>query len=235
VADRSVALPTVDPAVSPSLFDQVPAVYAFWREHLFRDDTERIVATLWPDGRPPAGATFLELGCGPGFYTRRLAGRFPGLQAIGLDRSIAQLERARARLGAMSLSNCRFDLGDAARLPYPAASIDGVVSARLLGTLETRDQVLAEVHRVLRPGGRCFVAEPRFRLRAALPVAVMWLAARIGGGGRATTGSTAGATIEVMDAAAFTALVRGQPWHRVALWIDGAYQYAVLEKGRHAG
>ncbi len=44
-----------------SLFEHVAWVYVFCREHLFRDDTERIITTLWPRGQPSPGTQLIEL------------------------------------------------------------------------------------------------------------------------------------------------------------------------------
>ena len=230
MVDRPLTPGIVDVATAPSLFDQVPAVYAFWREHLFRDDTERFVSALWPGGRPPGGSVLLELGCGPGFYARRLASRFPDLRVVGLDRSPAQLGVARARLAAARIGNCRLDLGDATALPYPDASVDAVVSARLLAAVAAPGRVVAEAHRVLRPGGRCFIAEPRASLRAALPLAMMRVAAKLGSPRRGRWPADRD-RFEVLDRAAFSSLVGAQAWRASTTWADASYQYALLEKG----
>src|SRR2546425_12963941 len=84
-----------------SLFEHVAWVYVFCREHLFRDDTERIITTLWPRGQPSPGTQLIELGCGPGFYSCRLAERFPDMSITGVDRSESQLRWARERAGAL--------------------------------------------------------------------------------------------------------------------------------------
>ena len=81
-----------------SLFEHVAWVYVLCREHLFRDDTERIITALWPEGPPGPGARLIELGCGPGFYSCRLAERFPDMSVTGVDRSESQLRRARERV-----------------------------------------------------------------------------------------------------------------------------------------
>ena len=78
-----------------SLFERFHWLYAFCREHLFRDDTERIAQMLWPAAPPPAASRLLEIGCGPGFYSCGLAHRFAQLQVTGIDRAELQLRRAR--------------------------------------------------------------------------------------------------------------------------------------------
>ena len=153
-------------------------------------------------------------------------------QSPGIEpRATAQLERARTRAAHASLDNCRFDQGDAAALPYPDGRADAVVLSRLLAVVEDREQVLAEVHRVLSPGGRCFVAEPTSSFRAALPIAAMRLASWLGGGPLGSRPSiTSVDRVEVLGRERFSALVRSQRWQHVSEWADSNYQYALLEK-----
>jgi ubiquinone/menaquinone biosynthesis C-methylase UbiE len=84
-------------ADSDSLFDRFHWLYALCREYLFRDDTDQITKALWPELTPPAESQLLEIGCGPGFYSCRLATQFEQLQVIGVDCSRQQLRRAQLR------------------------------------------------------------------------------------------------------------------------------------------
>ena len=88
------------PDSTDSLFERVAWLYAFCRERLFRDDTERMISALWQDQLPPFGTKVVELGCGPGFYSRRLARRFPQIAVTGVDRSPSQIRVARQRAAA---------------------------------------------------------------------------------------------------------------------------------------
>src|SRR5439155_20849469 len=89
-----------------SLFEHVAWVYVFCREHLFRDDTQRIIAALSPEGPPSPGTRRIEGGCGTGFYSCRLAERFPEKSATGVDLSESQLRRPLARGAARVTENC---------------------------------------------------------------------------------------------------------------------------------
>lgn len=214
-----------------SLFERFHWLYAFCREHLFRDDTERIVAALWPEGIPAASTRLLEIGCGPGFYSCRLAENFKHLQVTGIDRAAQQLRRAQTRAEARQLVNCRFEKADVLALDWPGESFEAVVASRLFTILPEREQALSEMYRVLLPGGRCFIAEPRSMVRAAIPLHGMWLLARVIGFCRETPGSyREPRKIAIFAADEFRALTDSQPWSRVQRWHDKWYQYAVCEK-----
>ncbi len=206
---------------SVSLFDRCDWLYAFMREHCFRDDTRRIDAALWPAGGPPPGAVLLDLGCGPGTYARRLAASHPQLHALGIDRSVRQLARARSIAARHGVRNCTFALGDADQLPLADGGVDAVIASRLLMVLSEPDRAVAEMHRVLRPGGRCFVAEPRSAMRAAVPLAAMQI----------VTGQTGqGERVGVLDDERLDVLLRSVPWRNVRRHEDRWYRYAVCEK-----
>ncbi len=223
--------PAPPPGGPESLYERFPWLYAFCRDRLFRDDTELMAATLWPAGIPAVGSNLLDLGCGPGFYACRLAGRFERLRVTGIDRSARQLRRARLRVATHRLANCGFEEGDVLALDWPAGSVDAVVASRLLMILPEPERALAEMHRVLRPGGRCFIAEPRSAVRAAVPLR----AARLLAGLTSVYGTPHRGRepddLSVLTAGEFEALTQTQPWATSRLWRDIWYQYAVCEKG----
>ncbi len=210
-----------------SLFEQVPWLYVFCRENLFRDDTDRICRALWPTGSPAPGTSLIELGCGPGFYSCRLAQRHAHLSVIGVDRSERQLGWARQRARKMRLENCRFERVNVLDIPYPEARFDTLIAARLFTVLEERERALAEMHRVLQPGGRCVIAEPRHSFRASIPLVAMWIAARathFGNGYREPRKA------HVMTFEDFACLCARPPWKKCECWRDTRYQYALCEK-----
>lgn len=96
--------------------------------------------------------TILDLGCGNGHTILELIGR--GFRVIGLDRHAqGLLSLRRAMVPAPLLQS------DAGRLPFSAGSLDAVV---LLDVLEHVEEgtVLAEIHRVLKSGGRLLLSVP---------------------------------------------------------------------------
>ena len=96
----------------------------------------------------------LDLGCGPGEMTAQLAGRFGGgCTVIGLDLAPGMLEVARRTHGDAA----RWLGGDAAALPLEDASQDLVVSNLAIQWCPDLEAVMAELRRVLRPGGRALV------------------------------------------------------------------------------
>ena len=220
-------------AESESLFERFGWLYAFFRERLFRDDTEGISAALWPQGAPPAGSRLLELGCGPGFYCCQFGERFRDLRVLGIDRSRQQLRRAQRNARKRRLENVTFERSDALHLTLENESVDALLAARLFTILPQREAAMAEMHRVLRTGGRCFVAEPCSRLRAVIPLRIMWGVANLLAlcGYARTTAFREPPDATVLAPGEFGALVQSQPWRSVWRWQDAHYQYAICEKG----
>jgi len=211
-----------------SLFEHVPWLYAFCRERLFRDDTERIIGTLWQNGGPSAGTQLIELGCGPGFYSSQLGARFPDISVTGVDRSENQLHWARERAAGRGLRNCRFERVNVLELPCPDARFDVLIASRLFTVLPERHRAVAEMYRVLKSGGRCFIAEPRSMFWASIPLFAMRLLASVTHSGN---GYCEPRRALVCSAKDFAAVFAAHPWKRVKTWQDGRYQYALCEKG----
>jgi SAM-dependent methyltransferase len=97
--------------------------------------------------------------------------------------------------------------------------------------LSEPEQAVAEMHRVLKPGGRCFIAEPRSALRASVPLQAMRLLATLAdfGGERGRRYRELGG-VSVLDVGGFRALIQSQPWSAARHWQDTWYQYALCEK-----
>jgi SAM-dependent methyltransferase len=229
-AEHLLELATPEALVTDDLFERSAPLYALMREHLFRDDTGRIAASLWPNGAPIAGTLLLEIGCGPGVYARRLAARHSDIRTVGVDRSASLVIRARARAASEGLANCRFQRGDALALDWPDASIDAAIAARLF-TVVDATRAIGEIHRVLRPGGTCFLAEPTSALGTVLPFALLRLAGLLldGRTDPDRRGSWAPAPRR-LSASAFVAAVRSHAWSDCTTFNLDGYQYAVCRK-----
>ena len=106
------------------------------------------------------GETVLDLGSGAGadvlISARRVA---PTGKAIGLDMTDEMLELARANAAASGVGNIEFVKGYIEDIPLPDGSIDVVISNCVINLSANKRKVLAEVARVLKPGGRFAVSD----------------------------------------------------------------------------
>ncbi len=110
-----------------------------------------------------AGARVLDLGCGPGIYSRPLARAARPGPVFGLDLSPAMLEQASNTARSEGLDNLHFVRADAVHLPLARDSVDRVNCCGALHLFEDSAAALREVARVLVPGGRVVVAAFRRR------------------------------------------------------------------------
>ncbi|PYQ47210.1 MAG: SAM-dependent methyltransferase [Acidobacteria bacterium] len=117
---------------------------------------------IWPqeepifDRHPVGSGSVLDVGCGTAEITERLATKYPKATFVGVDLEEQHLERAR-KLCAKFGSRIRFQVGDALALPFDDAQFDLVVCRHLIQAVPDAPKVLAEIRRVLRPGGRAHV------------------------------------------------------------------------------
>lgn len=125
-----------------------------------------VVASFAGVGNPHAigsiesGAVVLDVGCGAGTDLLLAARRVgPRGRAIGVDMTEAMRARARAGAAACGLRNVDVREGDATRLPVEDASIDVVISNGVLNLVPDKTRAIAEVARVLKPGGRVQIAD----------------------------------------------------------------------------
>jgi SAM-dependent methyltransferase len=115
-------------------------------------------------GRIPSGATVVDIGCGAGTDLLLAAQRVgPTGHAIGIE--MTEARRARARRGAemAGLPQVEVRDGDATRLPIEDCSVDVVISNGVLNLVPEKERAVAEIARVLKPGGRVQIADITIR------------------------------------------------------------------------
>lgn len=105
--------------------------------------------------RPVVGARYLEVGVGAGDDAIALAAGF-GVSVVGVDASRAMVDEARRR----GLEEAH--VADAHDLPFDDASFAGAWADRTFQHLADPKQALAELVRVVEPGGRIVVADPDY-------------------------------------------------------------------------
>jgi demethylmenaquinone methyltransferase/2-methoxy-6-polyprenyl-1,4-benzoquinol methylase len=142
----------------PPRYDLVNRVVTLGQDHRWR----RQAALACLSGKPQR---VLDLGCGTGdlaIYIARLAEKNMGI--IGLDYSLPMLARARRKAERLGMNDkVAFIQGDAARLPFPDGYFDVVGISFAFRNLTYKNPLgplsLAEVLRVLIPGGRYVIVE----------------------------------------------------------------------------
>ncbi len=117
-------------------------------------------------GNPLAGAglgpgeTVVDLGCGAGVDVLLAAMEVgPEGRVIGVDFLASMVERGRELAGRTGLDNVEFVESEIEDLPLPDESVDVVISNGAINLSARKSRVLAEAHRVLRPGGRLCVSD----------------------------------------------------------------------------
>jgi SAM-dependent methyltransferase len=117
------------------------------------------------DVRP--GMTVLDLGCGEGRHAFEAYRR--GARVVAVDWGVPEVATTKRWLGAIAAAGeapagARYEVvrGDLRALPVPGASVDRVIAAEVLEHIPDDAAALAEIARVLRPGGRVAVTVPRY-------------------------------------------------------------------------
>jgi ubiquinone/menaquinone biosynthesis C-methylase UbiE len=127
----------------------------------------RHIRECWPDLEV---RRILELGCAAGGQSADYPLAFPGAECHALDASAAMLRYARARSRELGAA-VHYHQGDAAALPFPDDHFDLVISHNLFHEVaaEHVPAILAECHRVLRPGGGVMHQDVPIQLRRLDP------------------------------------------------------------------
>ena len=126
------------------------------QQSTYRPIHDAVLARL--DGLQPNAV--LDLGCGTGQLTKRLGERFPEATIIGADLSNGMLERAaeRAQSDDAVTNLGGFVRADAQRLPLASGSFDIVTCTESFHWYADQEAAVAELARLVRPGGRLVIA-----------------------------------------------------------------------------
>lgn len=121
------------------------------------------------------GTTVIDVGCGAGRHSYEAYRR--GADVIAFDQNAEELAEVDTMLQAMGQAGeapksakAQVVVGDALALPYPDGTFDCVIASEILEHIPDDKAVIAELVRVLRPGGSIAVTVPRW-----LPERVCWL------------------------------------------------------------
>jgi SAM-dependent methyltransferase len=140
-----------DPLTLPGPWNAVAAGYDEETFAQLPGLTERALATL---GAAP-GATVLDVATGPGTLALRLARTVA--RVIAVDFAASMIERLKAHLVAEGLTNVEARVMDGHALELPDGSVDAAASMFGIFLFDDRPKALAELFRVVRPGGRVLV------------------------------------------------------------------------------
>jgi SAM-dependent methyltransferase len=182
-------------ASEASFHDHKYATHSTFPRHYRANPTypvfARMLALL---GADLSSKTVLEYGCGDGWITSELARRGASVCAFDISpEAVAQTQHAVRKAGMSSRCDVQVMAGE--HLRYPAGSFDMAVGFAILHHLEI-ERALGELHRVLKPGGRAFFAEPlasnplirlyrrmtpQFRTPDEVPIDLDRFAAQVGG------------------------------------------------------
>jgi demethylmenaquinone methyltransferase/2-methoxy-6-polyprenyl-1,4-benzoquinol methylase len=155
----------------PRHYDSLSAALSFWQDPRWR---RALVDAL----EPRAGQRVLDVACGTGLVAAELLAR-ADCSVVGVDQSPEMLAAARARFAAAPAGRVRLVQAEAEALPFDDGSFDALTFTYLLRYVDAPAATMAELARVVRPGGR--VASLEFGVPPWAPArGAWWLYTRAG-------------------------------------------------------
>ncbi|HED04474.1 MAG TPA: methyltransferase domain-containing protein [Candidatus Fraserbacteria bacterium] len=110
--------------------------------------------------RPQSGMTYADIGCGPGYFTLPVAERVgPKGQVYAVDLQPEMLSELAQRAEAGGLKNIKTVRCEERRIPLPDDAVEAACLANVYHELEDTPAFLAELRRILRPGGRLILID----------------------------------------------------------------------------
>ncbi len=147
--------------IDNAIYDRIPA--AWWSDDSFMALLRNAVnpprfeyfreILLRRFGKAQPSLSVLDVGCGGGLLSERFAAL--GCTVTGVDCSLPTLGAAREHARSVGLA-IRYQQGDAAALPFDAAQFDVICCCDVLEHVDEVDRVVAEIARVMKPGGVFF-------------------------------------------------------------------------------
>ena len=131
-----------------SVYFQTPEYLEQTRMFLIQPEFEPLIRK-WCGVRD--GMRILDVGCGTGFFTRLLVQGGEAVSAVGLDQEEPFIRYARDASAGLPIE---YRVGDALALPFEEASFDLVASHTFFTSISDPEKAMAEMKRVLKPGGR---------------------------------------------------------------------------------
>ncbi len=148
----------------PRRYDLLSAAFSFWQDPRWRRTLVRAVA-------PQAGDRVLDVATGTGMVAAQLLAS-ADCSVIGIDQSAEMLAGARARFAGQDGSRVQLLQGEAEALPFADSSFDALTFTYLLRYVDDPRATVAELARVLRPGGR--IASLEFGVPPWAPARAAW-------------------------------------------------------------
>ena len=130
---------------------------AVQRRYVAERDARRFLPFLLPQIRP--GLDLLDVGCGVGSIALDLASTIAPGRVVGIDADAGQIDEARASAVEHGIENATFVTASVYELPFEDASFDVAYSNAVLMYVGDQVRALAEMRRVLRPGGVAAVTD----------------------------------------------------------------------------
>jgi demethylmenaquinone methyltransferase/2-methoxy-6-polyprenyl-1,4-benzoquinol methylase len=129
----------------PRRYDELGAALSFWQDPRWR-------RALVDEVSPRDGQRVLDVATGTGLVAAELLRR-AGCSVVGIDQSPQMLDRARTRFAGVAAGRIELREGQAEQLPFADASFDALTFTYLLRYVDDPAATIAELARVVRPGG----------------------------------------------------------------------------------
>lgn len=161
------------------------AAYEAWHRSLPAEETadmpwHRLLFRHLDLERDVAGRAVLEIGCGRGELSRRLAALDrPPRRMVAADFAVSAVSKGRALAARHRESGVLWQAGDVTAIGHPDGAFDTVISCETVEHVPGPQRAVAELARVLRPGGRLYLTTPNYLTASGLYRAYCRLRGRV--------------------------------------------------------